>query len=107
MSDHKTQVQRWRERVKVTNLIERLQKHVNGEIELTATQINAARLLLGKAMPDLKAVEHTGTLELNDARDAHQYTDAELESFLDAIRGNHHAGTAAEAESKDEPGRVH
>lgn len=46
-----------------TQLLNRLEKHANGELALTQTQINAARIYIGKYIPDLKAVEHSGTIE--------------------------------------------
>ena len=35
-------------------------KHVNGELELSRTQIRAAEIPLKKALPDLQAVQHSG-----------------------------------------------
>ena len=49
--------ERWSEKIKVGQLCDKLQKHVLGEEEMTQTQINAARILLGKVMPDMKSVE--------------------------------------------------
>ena len=43
-----------------TQLLNRLISHANGEIELTATQINAAKIVIGKYIPDLKAIEISG-----------------------------------------------
>ena len=45
-----------RQRVKAGTLLDRLHKHVEGKIELTATQIRAAEILLRKVLPDLQAV---------------------------------------------------
>jgi hypothetical protein len=44
-------------------LINRLQDHVNGTVELSATQVTAALGLLKKTAPDLSAVEHSGEVE--------------------------------------------
>ena len=44
-----------------TQLLNRLISHANGEIELTPTQINAAKIVIGKYIPDLKAVELSGS----------------------------------------------
>ena len=41
-------------------LLNRLTLHANGEIELTQTQINAAKIVIGKYIPDLKAIEISG-----------------------------------------------
>lgn len=38
----------------------RVNKHANGEIEMTPTQVAAAKLYLSKTLPDLKSSELTG-----------------------------------------------
>lgn len=43
-----------------TQLLKRLYAHGNGEIEMTPTQIQAAKIYIGKYIPDLKAMEITG-----------------------------------------------
>jgi capsule polysaccharide export protein KpsE/RkpR len=43
-----------------TQLINRLNSHANGEIDMTQSQVNAARIVISKSIPDLKAIEHTG-----------------------------------------------
>lgn len=52
--------QRVRDKIAAHHLTNRLQAHVMGEIDLTATQVQAAKILLAKVVPDLKQVEHTG-----------------------------------------------
>lgn len=49
-----------RERIQTTMLAKRLQDHVLGKCELSATQIQAARILLNKTLPDLQSVQHSG-----------------------------------------------
>lgn len=39
-----------REKIKVSNIIDRLEKHVNGLIELTPAQVSSAKLLLDKSI---------------------------------------------------------
>lgn len=51
---------RWKEKIKCGEIIDRLIKHINGTVELSTTQINAAKILLSKVVPDLKAMEHSG-----------------------------------------------
>lgn len=46
--------------ISASQLLNRLISHANGEIEMTASQVNAAKIVIGKAIPDLKAVELTG-----------------------------------------------
>lgn len=41
-------------------LLNRLNNHANGDIEMTPTQVQAAKIVIGKFIPDLKAVEHRG-----------------------------------------------
>lgn len=40
-------------------LVNRLQDHVNGEIELSVTQIQASKILLDKSLPSLQATDIT------------------------------------------------
>ena len=47
---------RWREKIKVSQIINRLNACLNGEIELTPVQLQAAKILLSKIAPDLTAV---------------------------------------------------
>lgn len=46
--------------ISASQLLNRLISHANGEIELTQSQVNAARIVIGKSIPDLKAIEHSG-----------------------------------------------
>lgn len=49
-----------RERIKTTQLVNRLEKHALGEIEMEPTQVRAIEVLLRKSLPDLSAVTHSG-----------------------------------------------
>lgn len=50
-----------RNKIKAQQLINRLQKHVDAPKPLLdASQVNAAKALLNKVLPDLKAVEVSG-----------------------------------------------
>ena len=44
-------------RVQTANLIDRLQNHAMGTLDMTPTQINAAQALLKKTLPDLVGVK--------------------------------------------------
>ena len=46
-----------REKIRASQLINRLQKFAFGEIDLTVTQVRAIEILLRKSIPDLAAVE--------------------------------------------------
>lgn len=50
----------WREKIRTSMLINRLQNHVAGRIEMTPTQLRAAEVLLRKTAPDLTATELSG-----------------------------------------------
>lgn len=43
----------WRTRIQAGVILDRLMKHIDGSIEMTATQVNAAKIVLGKIEPDL------------------------------------------------------
>jgi hypothetical protein len=50
----------WREKIRTSMLINRLQNHVAGRIDMTPTQLRAAEILLKKRLPDLSASELSG-----------------------------------------------
>ena len=54
-----------REKIQVSHIIRRLSKHVEGEVEMTTSQISAAKILLGKVLPDLQATQLTGEMTTN------------------------------------------
>jgi hypothetical protein len=89
-----------RDRIRASGIIARLVKHVFGEIELSATQVRSAEILLKKVVPDLKQIEHTGAIEYRNVRDL---TDAELIAI--AARGLARADD--EAQGADESRSVH
>jgi hypothetical protein len=51
---------RTREKIRTSQLINRLHDHVFGEAEMSQTQMKAVEILLRKTMPDLAAIEHSG-----------------------------------------------
>lgn len=53
----------WREKIKVANIITRLEKHAEGQVEMTPTQVKAAQVLLDRVMPTLSASEITRKTE--------------------------------------------
>jgi len=50
----------WRARIDQGMLLTRLHGHAKGAVEMTPTQISAAKILLAKCLPDLSSVEMTG-----------------------------------------------
>ena len=54
--DHKT-----RDKIKASQIVNRLQSHILApEDIMTVSQVNAARVLLNKVLPDLKQIELSG-----------------------------------------------
>jgi hypothetical protein len=51
-----------RSKIQTSQLINRLQNHVNGKAELSSTQVKAAQILLAKTLPDLTATKHSGEI---------------------------------------------
>jgi hypothetical protein len=49
-----------REKIQTSQLINRLQDHANGAVDMTPTQVRAAEVLLKKSLPDLTAVQVSG-----------------------------------------------
>lgn len=49
-----------RQKIRTTQLINRLQNHALGDAEMSATQIKATEILLRKAVPDLQSVQLSG-----------------------------------------------
>jgi len=54
---------RTKERIRASQLLNRLNSFANGEVELTQAQVNAAKIVIGKVIPDLKSVEVTGNAD--------------------------------------------
>ena len=52
-----------RAKIQASQIINRLMGHINGECDLSATQVNAANILLRKTLPDLSSVELGGDPE--------------------------------------------
>ena len=54
-------LQSTRDKIQAAQLINRLEKHCFADEPLMdASQVNAAKALLNKVLPDLKAIEHKG-----------------------------------------------
>lgn len=56
------QTQATRDKIRTSQLINRLQDHIDGKVDLSATQIKGIEILIRKTLPDLKAIE--GTLDV-------------------------------------------
>lgn len=53
-----------RQKIQASQLVNRLQDHALGKVEMTPTQVAAADKLLRKVLPDLTATELSGTIGL-------------------------------------------
>lgn len=51
-----------RDRIRTAMLLNRLTNFVTGRIEMSPHQVTAALGLLKKTVPDLQAIEHSGTI---------------------------------------------
>lgn len=47
----------WDDKVKSGNLMSRILKHANGDIEMTKTQLDAAKIYLSKTIADLSRID--------------------------------------------------
>lgn len=54
----------WREKIQASQLLNRLRDHALGKIQMSATQIRAAEILLRKCLPDLAIIEYSGETEV-------------------------------------------
>lgn len=79
-----------RAKIQTSQLINRLNDHVFGEVELSPTQVRSAEILLKKTLPDLSSTEHSGEVSVKRAAEV---TDDELAAI--AIRSSE--GTAETA----------
>lgn len=52
-----------RDKIKNSNILNYLLRHIEGKRDMSPTQVQAALALLKKSLPDLSSVEHTGNAE--------------------------------------------
>ena len=64
----KHQTEACREKIRTTQLINRLQKHINGKLDLSPTQVRGIEILLNKTLANLSATELTGSIASYVAR---------------------------------------
>ncbi len=65
--------QRLRDKISASKIVDRLQRFVSGEVEMSASQVRAAETLLKKVLPDLKQVDVGKVLPATDARMMSEY----------------------------------
>jgi hypothetical protein len=56
----KHQTDACREKIRTSAIIGRLQRHINGKLDMSPTQVRAAECLLSKTLPSLQSAEVTG-----------------------------------------------
>ena len=54
-----------KKKISASQIINRLNKQANDEIEMSDKAIQASNILLKKLVPDLKAVDHSGELNVS------------------------------------------
>ena len=74
-----------RERIRATQVIDKLRDHVLDGVEMSSTQVNAARILLNKALPDLK---QTDSFVEHSSKPPEKMSRAELASKIAALWGD-------------------
>ena len=73
--------ERTRAKIQTSQIINRLEKFVKGDVELNAAQVTAALGLLRKTLPDLSSVEMTAEVNNRYTVDLTQYNTKELEQL--------------------------
>lgn len=74
----------WRKKIQASQLINRLNDHGLGIVEMSATQVKAAQSLISKVLPDLKAVEHSGTITTRYETLSDEELNAKIAAYLAA-----------------------
>jgi hypothetical protein len=80
--------------------MKRLKDHALGKLEMTATQIKAAEILLRKVIPDLRAVEHSGEIR-------HRHTSEMSDAELAAIASGSSPRASETQAGQTDPSAVH
>jgi hypothetical protein len=90
-----------RTKIQASQIINRLKKHVDGEVELTSTQVRAAEILLNKSLPNLQSTEVQATVE--NVTNPAELSDAELAN----IAAGSGSGATEQAYSEEQSTSVH
>jgi len=54
-----------REKIRTSHIIKRLEKHIDGELDMSASQVRAAEILINRTLPILSAVEMESNVVTN------------------------------------------
>ncbi len=71
-------------RIQASQLLNRLYLFAMGEGTMRSEQVMAAKILIGKSIPDLKSIEHTGT---DGDPIAHKFTMTAEEAYFRRVNG--------------------
>ena len=66
--------------IRASQLLNRLNKHANAEVDMSPTQVQAAKIVIGKVIPDLKAIEVSGPGEDGAHTHIHRVEEAIIDS---------------------------
>ena len=72
----------WREKIRVSMLLNRLMNHALGKVKMSSTQIRAAEIALRKALPDLATVAWTGSQDNAVPENLYELTDEQLMKII-------------------------
>jgi hypothetical protein len=89
-----------RRRIQTAHIVTVLQKHIRGKLELSASQVRAAEVLLRKTLPDQTSITHSGQIETVKPD---ELTDAQL-AHIATASGD---GVIEAQIRQEEPGSVH
>ena len=79
----KRQTDSCRDKIQASMLINRLQDHIAGKIDLSSSQVRGIEILLNKSLPSLQATELDATVNTSDAA---SMTDAQLVAIASSGR---------------------
>ena len=48
-------------RIQASQLLNRLNSFANGTVRMSSAQVHAAKVVIGKSIPDLKSIEHSSS----------------------------------------------
>ena len=57
---HKRHSDAVRKKIQATSIINRLMKHIKGEVDMSSTQVAASMGLLDRSVPKLSQIQHVG-----------------------------------------------
>lgn len=76
-----------RHRIDAAGIVNRLTKHIKGELKMLPTQVMAAKILLGKCLPDLTHLDVAGTIDKNVTVNVVSFADLTYDSEGNPIYG--------------------